>query len=222
MKYTRRSFLEAAVAGAAGLRPTVAAAQTVVRANPPGGRAGCAVERRRRGAPRLFPRPRAVPDPALGRSPPATQARHRRDLHAAGCSRPATIGGRGTVEDAGRAARPKSSQPARDGNHRAAWLSNRETHIREPPATLRHGEPVSAGWHRTPSGDSFAARTFRERQGLAELPEAVLATWPAKAMWFLRTTRSARGNASSTRATAPASPRSPTAERASTSTPGVA
>ena len=79
----------------------------------------------------------------------------------------------GALEDARRSARSHAAQRARDRHRRAAWLSNREGDVREPAATLRHGEPLCAGRNRTPSGDSRTARAFGERQGVAQLSEAV-------------------------------------------------
>src|SRR5206468_6767853 len=95
-------------------------------------------------------------------------------LQPAGRARSATDGDRRALADAGRAARSPSPECARDRDRRAARLSNREADIREQAATLRHGEPLRARRNGTPSGDSCAARTFGEWQGLAELSEAVL------------------------------------------------
>ncbi len=101
-------------------------------------------------------------------------ANHQRDLDAPGRGRSAEGGRQRALEDAGRSARSHASQCARDRHDRAAWLSDREGDVREPAATLRDGQPLRAVGTRTPPGNSRTARPFRERQGVAQLSEAVL------------------------------------------------
>ncbi len=132
---TRRTFLETAGAlAAAGLAPS----RAVSCRNPSFGCARCGTRRRRCGPARLLPRFRATPRPSRERGARTPHANRQCDLDFPAGPRSPALDRRGALEDAGRSPRLDSAERARDGHHRAAWLSNREVDVREPAASL-HG-----------------------------------------------------------------------------------
>ena len=160
MKYTRRTFLEATVVGVAGLRRPAAS----LRQSSTG--------TRQAGAPgvELNVDVAALPDYSrdleryLVRLANEARERRKQVIDAISTRQQVLdrqkIGRRGTLEDARRTARSHSPQSARDRHRRAAWLSNREADVREPAATLRHREPLCAGWQRD------AVRRFSGRSAI--------------------------------------------------------